>query len=76
MPSELPRVTADEAIKAFIKADFCIARVTGSHYILKKVGHRLLLNIPRHSGKVLGLGLLKKQIDNAGLTVDQFNELL
>lgn len=76
MPQKIPRIKAAEAIKAFQKADFYVARSSSSHYILKKEGHRLLLSIPVHSGRDLGVGLLAKQIENAGLTVDQFCELL
>lgn len=76
MPQSVPRITADKAIKAFCKAGFEEKRVKGSHHILKKEGHRLLLTIPNHQGKTLGIGLLKAQIANAGLTVDEFCELL
>jgi predicted RNA binding protein YcfA (HicA-like mRNA interferase family) len=74
MPS-VPRVTADEAIKAFCQAGFVVDRVGKGHRILKKPGHRFHLSIPYHPGKTIGLGLLKRQIDAAGLTVEQFIKL-
>ena len=74
--ASLPAVTAGRAMGAFMKAGFTLARTTGSHHILKKPGHRLLLSIPVHAGQTLGRGLLKSQITAAGLTVDEFVALL
>ena len=73
---KVPRITGKEAKKAFEKAGFLEDRMNGSHCILKKPGHRFLLSIPMHDGKTLGVGLLKSQIDAAGLTVDEFNAYL
>jgi predicted RNA binding protein YcfA (HicA-like mRNA interferase family) len=75
MPS-VPRITGAEAKKAFGKAGFLQDRMKDSHCILKKPGHKYILSIPMHGNKILGLGLLKSQIDAAGLTVEQFNALL
>lgn len=75
MPS-IPRVTGSEAVAAFERAGFRVVRVSGSHHILKRPGHRHRLSIPVHAGKTVGPGLLSKQIAAAGLTVEQFVELL
>jgi predicted RNA binding protein YcfA (HicA-like mRNA interferase family) len=74
--SKLPRITGRDAIRAFERHGFVEVRKKGSHHVLKKLGNEFLLTIPAHSGKILGKGLLKSQIDAAGLTVDQFIELL
>ena len=71
-----PRITGEEAVRAFEKSGFILERINGSHHILKKEGHRFRLSIPVHKGKTVGLGLLKSQIEAAGLTVEQFIELL
>lgn len=73
---DVPRVTALQAIKAFGKAGFRQARKTGSHCILKKDGHRYTLSIPEHGSKTVGLGLLRSQIEAAGLTIQEFIDLL
>ena len=74
--AKVPVISGQEAIKAFERADFYIARTRGSHSIMKKDGHREMLSIPVHAGKTLGRGLLKSQILAAGLTVAEFCELL
>ncbi len=75
MPSKVPRVTGEEACKAFYKAGFVLHRVSGSHHILKNdAGIRL--SVPVHKGKTIGIGLLAKLIKDANLTVDAFTECL
>lgn len=71
-----PRVTGPEAIRAFERAGFHLDRTRGSHHILKKAGHPLLLSIPVHRGETLGVGLLNSLIEAAGLTPDEFVALL
>lgn len=70
----MPRITGKEAVKAFERAGFVLNRVKGSHHILKRNGVRL--SIPVHSGITVGVGLLNSLISAAGLTVDEFLELL
>ena len=71
----LPRITGKEAVKAFCRAGYVLDRIHGSHHILKQDG-RGRLTIPVHAGKTVGLGLLASQIATAGLSVDEFNDLL
>jgi predicted RNA binding protein YcfA (HicA-like mRNA interferase family) len=75
MPS-MPRISGQDAVRAFEKAGFRQDRMAGSHCIMKKAGHPYHLSIPLHKGETLGTGLLKSQIEAAGLTVDQFIALL
>ncbi len=72
----VPPISGKDAIAAFEKAGFVLARVRGSHHILKHPDNPNRLSIPVHAGKTVGKGLLKSQIENAGLTVAQFIELL
>ena len=72
----LPTVTASAALRAFEAAGFRIVRTTGSHHILKKLGHRNNLSIPKHGTADLKPGLLRNQIQKAGLTVEEFIALL
>jgi predicted RNA binding protein YcfA (HicA-like mRNA interferase family) len=74
--SKLPRISGEQAIRAFEKHGFRLKRIKGSHHILKKDGHRNLLSIPVHRGKTVGTGLLDAQIEAAGLTREQFIESL
>lgn len=74
--AKLPSVTGKDAIKAFAKAGFVLARTSASHHILKREGHPHRLSIPVHAGKTLGKGLLLSLIALAGLTKEEFFELL
>jgi predicted RNA binding protein YcfA (HicA-like mRNA interferase family) len=77
MSNHLPALKADEVIRALRKADFEIARIKGSHHILR---HRDDPSrgtvVPVHAGKDIKRGLLRKIIADAGLTVDEFKALL
>lgn len=61
---------------AFKKAGWILARISGSHQILKHARNPNRLSIPVHAGKIVGKGLLRAQIKAAGLTVAEFIELL
>jgi predicted RNA binding protein YcfA (HicA-like mRNA interferase family) len=74
--SKVPRITGSEAVKAFGRAGFTLDRISGSHHILKRKGHPLRLSIPVHKGQTVGVGLLSAQIEAAGLTVEDFLDLL
>lgn len=74
--SPLLVVSAREAIRAFEKIGYRQIRQRGSHIRLRdetNPNHRPL-TVPNH--KTLKPGLLHKLIRDAGLTVDEFNELL
>jgi predicted RNA binding protein YcfA (HicA-like mRNA interferase family) len=73
---KLIRVSGKEAVRAFEHAGFVHVRTTGSHFILKKTGCRYHLSIPVHNNDTLGTGLLKSQIDAAGLSIEEFNKLV
>ncbi len=73
---KLPAISGEDAVRAFKRAGFILDRISGSHHILKKQGHPYHLSIPVHKGKTLGKGLLKSQIDAAGMTSDEFVALL
>lgn len=72
----IPRISGAEAVAAFERAGWALDRISGSHHILKRAGNPNRLSIPVHKGKNVGKGLLKAQIDAAGLTVAEFIELL
>jgi predicted RNA binding protein YcfA (HicA-like mRNA interferase family) len=66
-------VSGRRAIAAFQKAGYEIARISGSHYILKHPA-RPTISIPRHG--TVKAGLLLSKVKAAGLTVEEFMELL
>lgn len=68
-------VSGKEAMKAFAKVGYLPDHQTGSHMILrhKDAPHRRL-TIPNHSE--LAKGTLRKLIKEAGLTTEEFTDLL
>jgi len=71
---KLPRISGREAVRAFEKAGWEVARQRGSHVVLTKSGSIYTLSIPLH--RVLGPGLLREQIRKAELTIEEFIDLL
>ena len=73
---KLPRLSGKEVIKALSKVGFAIARQKGSHVILTKQtesGKRAVV-VPNH--KEVDKGTLSEIIRQAGLTKEEFIELL
>jgi predicted RNA binding protein YcfA (HicA-like mRNA interferase family) len=70
----LPQVSGRQAVRAFERAGFTVARQRGGHIAMTKTGHPLTLSVPQH--RRLKPGMLRSLIRQAGLTVDEFLELL
>jgi predicted RNA binding protein YcfA (HicA-like mRNA interferase family) len=70
----LTNISGKEAAKAFQRAGWQPIGQVGSHLVLIKPGVRVNLSIPQH--RELSVGTLRALIRNAGLTVDEFLELL
>ena len=73
MTKRLPQVKPREAIAALQRAGFIIHHTTGSHYVLKKENFRVTV---AYHNKNLKRGTLASIIRQAGLTAEQFGELL
>ncbi|MBW3542123.1 MAG: type II toxin-antitoxin system HicA family toxin [Planctomycetes bacterium] len=74
--SELPVVSGKEAIRAFTKLGYSETRISGSHHILQKPGHRYALSIPVHGNTALKRGTLRGLIRDAGVSVAEFVDAL
>lgn len=73
--SRLPVVSGQDALKAFQKIGYELDHQTGSHMILRNTQSPFRrLTIPNH--REIAKGTLRSLIREAGLTVDQFVELL
>ena len=72
----LPVVSGRETIKALRKAGFEVVRQRGSHVRLEKTteDETIKLTVPLH--KTLKKGTLRRIIQDAGLTIQEFNRLL
>ena len=71
--SKLKLCSGAEAVKKFRKKGWKVARQKGSHVMLVKEGYLYTLAVPQH--KELGIGILKKLINQAGLSIEEFNAL-
>ncbi|MCH8853195.1 MAG: type II toxin-antitoxin system HicA family toxin [Planctomycetes bacterium] len=74
MMARLPRVSGRQAVRAFEHAGFVVRRRRGSHVILVKSGSPVTLSVPDH--REVATGTLRGLIRNAGMTVDEFRDLL
>jgi len=70
----LPRVSGRRAVQALQRAGWELSRQRGSHIVMTRPGSIYTLSIPDH--RELGPGLLRSLIRKAGLTVEEFTELL
>lgn len=73
MGTSLRLCSGGEAVAKFRRAGWSVSRQRGSHVMMVKSGYEYTLSIPQHDE--LGPGLLRKLIRQAGLDVEQFNEL-
>ncbi|HUA68245.1 MAG TPA: type II toxin-antitoxin system HicA family toxin [Candidatus Saccharimonadales bacterium] len=72
----LPIVSGTKAVKAFQRLGFIVDRQRGSHVVMKKVtaeGERGCV-IPMH--KEVAVGTLRSALKMAGVSPEEFNEVL
>jgi predicted RNA binding protein YcfA (HicA-like mRNA interferase family) len=71
----LPVIAGREAVRAFEKIGYAVTHQTGSHIIMRreKPPHRHL-SIPDH--RELAKGTLRGLIRDAGLTIEEFLDLM
>ncbi len=70
----LPVISGRQAVAAFQRAGFEVKRQRGSHIIVTKAGFPETLSVPDH--RELKPGTLRALIRKAGLTIDQFEQVL
>jgi len=73
MGTNLKLCSGAEAVRKFQKTGWSSVRTKGSHVMMTKPDYQWTLSIPQHSE--LGPGLLRKLIRQAGLTIEEFNEM-
>lgn len=75
--SQLPSVSAKEVLRALHKAGFFVARTKGSHRILAHHDDPTrMVTVPYHGSRDLKPGTLRNILKQAGLTAQQFRDLL
>lgn len=70
----VPILKPREVVKAFEKLGWQVSRQRGSHIILTKQGHIATLSVPNHAE--VARGTLRSLIARAGITIDEFLEVL
>jgi predicted RNA binding protein YcfA (HicA-like mRNA interferase family) len=71
----VPAVRGLQLVKALEKAGFELARVRGSHHVLRHTDGRTVA-VPVHSGREVPPGTLRGVLRIIGMTVDELNDLL
>ena len=72
----LPIIKPREVVKALLRGGFYIHHQTGSHArLLHRIRTELRVTVPVHS-RDMPKGTLRRVIKQAGLTVEEFLELL
>jgi predicted RNA binding protein YcfA (HicA-like mRNA interferase family) len=72
--SRLPVISGRQAISAFARDGWVVARQESSHVTMRKQGCRFLLTVPL--ARELDAGTLRRLIRDASLTVEQFRAYL
>jgi predicted RNA binding protein YcfA (HicA-like mRNA interferase family) len=77
MTGRLPAVNAKRVIRALERAGFVVDRIVGSHYVL---AHRndpsRAVTVLYHGSRDLKAGTLRSIIKQAGLSIEEFNDLV
>lgn len=73
--TRLPSLTGEQVVKALGKAGFQVLRQKGSHVYLKHPDGRATV-VPVHKGESVGRGLLRKIMQDAELSREEFLKLL
>lgn len=73
--SKLPTLSARECVDALQRGGFRVRRQTGSHIVMQRDNPYAVAVVPNHA-KDIKPGTLRSIIRQAGLTVDEFIDLL
>lgn len=76
MSEKLPRVECQQLIRALKRAGFAEQRQRGSHLHLKRESDGKRVTVPVHKGRIVPIGTLRAILRDAGISVEQFRELL
>jgi predicted RNA binding protein YcfA (HicA-like mRNA interferase family) len=71
----VPSLPGDRVVRALEKAGFRVARVAGSHRVMRHPDGRGT-TVPVHAGRDVAKGTLRGILADTGLTVDDLRKLL
>lgn len=75
MPATIPSLPGAKVIKALERAGFTVARVSGSHHVMRHPDGRTVV-VPAHAGRDMPKGTLRNILSIVGMTADELQKLL
>jgi predicted RNA binding protein YcfA (HicA-like mRNA interferase family) len=72
--TKLPRISGRECVRALERAGFSVIRQRGSHIVMRRDDPFAQVVVPDH--REIHTGTLRDIIRDAGLTIDEFIDLL
>lgn len=77
MTARLPAVSGRHVVRALKRGGFQVVRIKGSHYVDEHPDDpRRRTVVPVHGKEDLGRGLVRQIIEDVGLSIDEFIQLL
>jgi len=73
---KLPVVTAREVLRAAVEVGFVFDRQKGSHAVYYRERDRARIVVPVHAGKTIKLKTLAGILEDMGLSLEEFRDLL
>lgn len=73
--SQMPALPGARVVKTLEQAGFAVARISGSHHIMKHPDGRAV-PVPVHAGRDMPKGTLRNILAIVGMTEDEFRKLL
>jgi predicted RNA binding protein YcfA (HicA-like mRNA interferase family) len=71
----LPAVSGSKVVKALERAGFTVARISGSHHVLRHPDGRVVV-VPVHAGRDMAKGTLRSVLTLVAMTADDLRKLL
>jgi predicted RNA binding protein YcfA (HicA-like mRNA interferase family) len=75
MPDAVPAVPGTEVVRALQRAGFKVARVSGSHHVMRHPDGRSV-SVPVHQGRDMPKGTLRNVLAIIGMTAKELRDLL
>lgn len=76
MAERAPRLTGDEVSQALRRAGWYDDRKRGSHLVMRHPDRPGIVVVPIHAGEIIPHGTFRSILEQAGLTMQEFRELL
>ena len=71
----VPSVSGERVVRALEKAGFAVARITGSHHIMRHPDGRGT-TVPVHPGRDIAKGTLRGVLADTHMTIEELRRLL